>query len=239
MKKKYIKHPLLTLIIYLILLALICSIIFIYYFANKLGSGLIKCAEDELNRLTSAIMSNCISKYLEQTEGISLITITRNNSGQIERIEYDTKVLNQTRAKILDILDDDLDHLVRGDIEAIGLNLNKISDEYYERTKEGIIFTVSIGSSLGNPFFSNLGPKIPLNLTTVGDTSAEITTNIKEYGLNNALLEISIILKATTIIHMPFLSKKVTVINTIPLSIELIQGTIPNQYLNYTLPTPS
>ena len=224
-----------TFTIYLITITIICAIIFIYYFANKLGPNLIKCAEDELNRLTSIIMSNCISKYLEQTGQLNLITISRNNNNEIERIQYNTKILNETRAKILSILDDDLDHLVSGDIEATDLNLNKISNEYYEKTPKGIIFTVSIGSATGNPFFANLGPKIPLNLTTVGDTTAEITTNIKEYGLNNALLEISIILKATTIIHMPFLSKEVTVINTIPLSIELIQGVIPSNYLNYNL----
>lgn len=184
-------------------------------------------------------MSNCISKYLEQTGELDLIDITRNNNKEIERIQYNTKILNQTRTQILDILDDDLDHLVRGDIEATDLNLNKISDEYYERTREGIIFTVSMGSATGNPFLANLGPKIPLNLATVGDTAAEITTNITEYGLNNALIEISIILKATTIIHMPFLSKEVTVESTIPLAIELIQGTIPAQYLNYNLTSTS
>lgn len=229
------KHPLLTFIIYLIIIAITCSFLFIYYFANKLGPGLIRCAEDELNRLTSIIMTNCISKYLEQTGELNLLTITRNNNQEIERIQYNTKILNQTRARILEILDDDLDHLVRGEIAATNLNLNKLSDEYYERTSEGIIFTVSMGSATGNPFFANLGPSIPLNLKTVGDTTADITTNITEYGLNNALVEISIILKATTIIHMPFLSKEVTVTNTIPLNIELIQGTIPGQYLNYNL----
>ena len=229
----YPKHPLLTLSLYLTLAAITISLIFIYYFATKLGSGLIKCAEDELNRLTNLVMTNCINKYLDQTDNLNLIVITRNSNQEVERIQYDTKILNQTRAQILEILDDDLDHLVRGDIVATDLNINKLSEEHYERTSEGIIFTVSMGSATGNPFFANLGPKIPLNLKTVGDSTATITTNITEYGLNNALVEISITLKVTAIIHMPFLSKEVTVTNTIPLSIELIQGTVPGQYLNY------
>ena len=123
--------------------------------------------------------------------------------------------------------------MVKGDLTAIGLNLNKLSDEYYEKTSDGILFTVSIGSATGNPFFANIGPKIPLNLQTIGDATAEITTNITEYGVNNALIEVSIQLEATTIIQMPFLSKEVTVRNTIPLTMEIIQGTIPGYYLNY------
>ena len=180
-------------------------------------------------------MNNCIKKYLEETENLNLLTIERHNNNEIKRIRYDTKILNHTRTKIIDMLEIDLDNLVKGNLDKIDLNINKISNEYYERTNSGIIFTVSTGSITKNPLLSNLGPKIPLNLKSVGDATAEITTNIKEYGLNNALIEISIILKATLIIHMPFLSKEVTITNTIPLNLELIQGVLPNYYSNYNL----
>ena len=228
MKKK---PPILTLSLYLITITIACAIMFIYFFTKQLGSGLIDCAEDEVKHLTSLIMSNCIKKYLEETPNLNLIEIERKNNST-ERIQYNTKILNQTKTRVLDMLEVDLDYMTDGNLEKIGLNLNKLSDEYYEKTEKGILFMVSIGSSTGNPFFSNLGPKIPLNLKTIGDATADITTNITEYGLNNALIEISIKLEATTIIHMPFLSKEVTVTNTIPLTMELIQGTVPGYYIN-------
>ena len=221
--------------LYLVTITIIIALFLIYYFHKQLGPGLIKCAEDEINHLTSQIMNNCIKKYLEETEDLNLLTIERNNNNEIKRIRYDTKILNHTRTKIIDMLEIDLDNLVKGNLDKIDLNINKISNEYYERTNSGIIFTVSTGSITKNPLLSNLGPKIPLNLKSVGDATAEITTNIKEYGLNNALIEISIILKATLIIHMPFLSKEVTITNTIPLNLELIQGVLPNYYSNYNL----
>ena len=228
MKKK---PPIITFSLYLITITIICATIFIYFFAKQLGTGLIDCAEDEVKHLTSLIMSNCIKKYLDETPNLNLITIERNNNS-IERIQYNTKILNQTKAKILDMLEVDLDYMTDGTLDKIGLNLNKLSDVYYEKTEKGILFMVSIGSSTGNPFFSNLGPKIPLNLKTIGDATADITTNITEYGLNNALIEVSIKLETITIIHMPFLSKEVTTTNTIPLTMELIQGTVPGYYIN-------
>lgn len=224
-------RSLLTFSLYLITIAIICSIIFIYYFAKKVGPGLIECAEDEVNQLTNLVMNNCIKKYIEENEPLNLLTIDKNNNQEIERIKYNTKILNQTRTKIIEMLDTDLDYMVKGKLESTNLNLNKLSDEYYEKTNEGIIFMVSIGSSTGNPFFANLGPKIPLNLQVIGNTTADITTNITEYGLNNALIEVSIILTTTIKIHMPFLSKEVTTTSTIPLIMEIIQGTIPNYYL--------
>ena len=229
--KKY--HSLFTFCLYLITIAIICSIIFIYYFHKQLGPGLIECAEDEVKHLASLIMNNCVRKYIEETNDLNLIKIWKNNNQEIERIHYDTKILNQTRTKILDMLETDLDYIKEGNLKAIDLNLNKLSNEYYEKTNNGIIFMVSIGSSTGNPFFANLGPKIPLNLQTIGEASSNITTNITPYGMNNALIEVSIELEITIIIHMPFMSKEVTIKNTIPLTIEIIHGSIPSYYLNY------
>lgn len=230
MKKK---PPILTFSLYLLAITITCAVIFIYFFTKQLGSGLIDCAEDEVKHLTSLIMNNCIQKYISQTDNLNLLTIERTNDETIERIQYNTKILNQTRTKILDMLETDLDYMVQGKIDKIGLNLNKLSDDYYEKTNDGILFMVSIGSSTGNPFFANLGPKIPLNLKIIGDATADITTNITEYGMNNALIEVNIKLEATTIIHMPFLSKEVTITNTIPLTMEIIQGSIPGYYYNY------
>ena len=224
-------HSLLTFSLYLIAITIICAFIFIYYFSKQLGPRLIECAEDEVNHLSSLIMNNCVHKYLSEIDTTNLITIERNSNQEIKRIQYDTKILNQTRTQILDKLEIDLDHLVEGNIEDIGLNLNKLSNEYYEKTKDGIIFMVSVGSSTRNPFLANIGPKIPLNLQTIGDATGEITTNITEYGMNNALIEVSIELEATIIIQMPFLSKEVITKNKIPLSIEIIQGSIPGYYL--------
>ena len=46
------------------------------------------------------------------------------------------------------------------------------------------------------------------------------------------MLEIYINTKITTLIQMPFLSKEVTIKNKIPLTIEIIQGNIPEYYID-------
>ena len=222
----------LTFILYLISIAVVCSFLFICYFNKKLGPGLITCAEDEVNHLTTLVMNNCIKKYVNQTDNLDILKIERNDQNNIERIHYDTKILNQTTTQITSMLEMDLDDMVKGNLEKIGLNLNKLSDEYYEKTNKGILFTISMGSVTGNSLLANIGPKIPLNLSVVGDVTTKIDTKIKEYGLNNALVEVNIKLKVTTVIQMPFMSKKVTTKNTIPLTMEIIQGNIPNYYLN-------
>lgn len=180
-------------------------------------------------------MNNTIRKYIEQEDNLTLLKIERNTNNEIERIQYDTKILNQTKIEITTLLETDLEYMVKGKFNEIDLNLNKLSDEYYEKTKDGILFTVSMGSATGNSLLANIGPKIPLNLKVVGDVLTQIDSKITEYGMNNALIEINLTLEATTVIHMPFLSKKVTVKNTIPLTMEIIQGNIPDYYLGNNL----
>lgn len=233
MKKK---HSLLNLILYIIAISLFCSIGFIYYFNKKLGPGLIECAENEIERLTTIVMNNCIRKYISTNPNPqNILKITRNNRNEIELIQYDTNILNQTTTTITSMLEQDLDYMVKGQFDQLNLNLKNISDNYYEKINDGILFTVSMGSSTGNSLLANIGPKIPLNLSIVGDALTNIETKITEYGMNNAMIEVFVKLEATTVIHMPFLSKKVTIETTIPLTMEIIQGNIPNYYLESTL----
>lgn len=233
MKKK---KSLLGLCFNLFIVALLCSIGFIYYFNRKLGPSLIECAENEVRRITTLVINNGIRKYIGSTTNLDkIIQITRNNQNEIELISYNTTQVNQMLSQITTILEDDLGYMVKGDFEEINLNLNNISDAYYSKINDGIIFSVSFGSATGNSLLANVGPKIPLNLSLVEGVMTDVDTKITEYGMNNAMLEVFIKVSATTVIQMPFLSKQVKVESKIPLTMEVIQGNLPNYYLGNSL----
>lgn len=183
-------------------------------------------------------MNNCIHKYIELNKAqADILKITRNNHNEIELISYDTKKVNEMTTTITKMLEDDLNYMTKGDFDKININLNNISDAYYSKINDGIIFSVSFGSATGNSLLANIGPKIPLNLKIAEDTIANINTKVTEYGINNAMIEVFIKLEATTVIHMPFMSKKVKVENSIPITMEIIQGKIPSYYLGSNLTT--
>ena len=219
----------LTIILYLILISLILSIIFIYYFQKQLGNSLITCAENNVKEITTIVINNGIKKYQHISNINNILNQEKNNQGEITHIEYNTKIINEEKQKITDILEKDLQLMIKGDFQK--LDLKNITDIYYEKINNGIIFSIPIGTATGNLLLSNLGPKIPLKLKLVGEINTNIKTNIKEYGLNNALIEIYLETKTTTVIQMPFLSKKITIKNNIPLTMEIIQGYIPGYML--------
>ena len=96
--------------------------------------------------------------------------------------------------------------------------------------KKGIITKIPLGVITGNSLLSNLGPTIPIRLHYVGDVNSNITTEITPYGINNAMVKIGVNLQVTAQIILPFSTEKMALECDIPLSIKMIQGSVPNYY---------
>ena len=223
------KNNLLTIILYIHLLALIVAIIFIYHFEKKLGPDLIKCAENQVRQLATIVTNNSIKEYNNQKKINDLLTIEKNNNKEITRVEYNTNKINLITSDITNLLEKDLINMTKGHFN--NLKLNNITDNYYEEINKGTVLVIPIASATGNHLLANIGPKIPLKLKLVGEVNTNIESKVKEYGLNNALIEIYAKTKSTIYIQMPFLSKEITITNKIPLTMEMIQGSIPEYYI--------
>ena len=168
MKKKVSK---LTVILYLLLISLICSCIFIYYFEKKLGPNLITCAENEVRYLATQVINNSIKKYHKNNNKINFFEMEKNSQKEITLVKYNTKEINKATTIITEILEKDLLNLTKGNIKELDLNLNTITQEYYEKINDGVIFTISSGASTGNSLLANIEPKIPLKLKLVGEVN--------------------------------------------------------------------
>lgn len=91
---------------------------------------------------------------------------------------------------------------------------------------------MAITTIFDNPLLSNLGPRIPVRIFMLGSTSSNINTKITNYGINNALIETSIVIDLKLQIVLPYKTEKVSFQNSIPISLKLIQGIVPNYYFN-------
>ena len=96
----------------------------------------------------------------------------------------------------------------------------------------GVIAEIPFGVIFGNSLFSNIGPKIKLRLNLLGDITSNIETEVKPYGINNAYVELRIRLEVTARVVLPFASEKIIISNVIPLSMNIVQGSIPESYIS-------
>ena len=78
----------------------------------------------------------------------------------------------------------------------------------------------------------NLGPKIPVKLSLVGDVVTGFSTDVTEYGINNALIKLMIDVKVDTRIILPIISEEINIDASIPIAMKVVQGKIPDYYMN-------
>lgn len=227
------KHRILkkNIFIFSLLLLFISLIFIIDYIGNKITPGVISYAESELEKFTTRIINSVISTEIEKFQIEELFIITKDNNDYIKTIDYNPIVVNS----ILSNITTKVDRLLRN-VEN-GENLFELSDEILEnydieKLKKGIIFEMAITTIFDNPLLSNIGPKIPIKIFMLGSTSSNINTKITNYGINNALIETSIIIDLKLQIVLPYKTEKVSFQNSIPISLKLIQGIVPNYYFN-------
>ena len=76
-----------------------------------------------------------------------------------------------------------------------------------------------------------LGPKIKIKSEMVGSIISNIETEVKPYGINNAYVETRIFLEVIAKIYLPFVTKDVKISNVIPISMNIVQGSVPQGYI--------
>ena len=127
----------------------------------------------------------------------------------------------QTNLKLLE--DGKIDEMDVGDV---------LSNYDQEKLREGVVYQIPSGVVFGNSLLANLGPKIPVRLNLYGDISSEIQTTITNYGINNAMLEASVVMTLEERVILPFVSKQIKIESRIPIAMKLIRGNIPEYYFN-------
>lgn len=218
---KILKNISYLIIIFIITLTL--SYFLTKYYSKKITKPIYSYAESEAKRLTTTIINDAISKQNLQYNEDKLYTIEKNNKGEIQLINFNTKEVTILLSNITKSIEDNIENINNKDYKIDSRNIIK--------AKDGLIYELPIGAVTGNIFLNSLGTKIPLKLQIIGDVISEVDSNVSEYGLNNALLKIDIKTTINTRIIAPFTSKEMTFTNRIPLSIKVIQGTVPNYYL--------
>lgn len=238
-KKLTRKHFLFLIFITLI----ICLYLSFIYINNKVSPILLEYAEAEVSKLTSVLLGKAVTTEINDIIDVeNLYIVERNNEGNIESIDYNSKEVNKILIASVTAISTNIKYLSEGKIDKVTMGdfLENFYDEYdAAKLKDGVIFEIPMGTIFKNPFLSNLGPKIPVKFYLIGDVTSRLETNINSFAINSAYIETNLNLKVSLKITLPINYKLIEVQNKIPLAIKVIQGKIPEVYLNgYNQNTP-
>ena len=201
-------------IIVIIFFILIFTFISLYFYDKKVSNVLIKYAKIESKKVGIDIISKGVSdeivKVLDRND---IFSVDKDNNGNIELIHYNTKVVNE----ILSVTS-----------KVVMNNFKEI-----EEKNEGIVSYIPMGIVTNNLFLENLGPKVPVKLSPVGNVLTSLKTDVKNYGVNSALVQISVRIEANVDILIPLKTGEIKIVNEVPVSIKIIEGNVSSFLSSY------
>ncbi len=215
-----------------ILIIIILGIIFsLNYIGNHITPIIENYAEKQAKKVAINIIIQAADPNLLKIDNLELFKETKDG------IEYNTVILSKLLERISKNVRLYLKKIEEGKIDGLDItnldtNVNK------SKLKNGIVYEVPMGVIFNNGLLANLGPKIPVKLNLVGDITTDIKTSVKEYGINNAVIQISVKVSVTEQVVIPFSKKEITIETDIPIALRLIKGEVPSYYMSpYTLST--
>ena len=212
-KKKFDTY--FTFVIIIISLSLFFTFVIINYLSKKANEILYPLAVSETRKVVTTIINSACDHLLINN---NLYTMVKDGNDEIKMINYDsvevTKIINNVTYSV----EKKIKEFEDGKINYYG-------------DKNGIVAIIPFGIIFDSPFLNNLGPKIKLRLNLLGDIMSNIETEVKPYGINNAYVEVRISLTVTARIILPFVTENVVISNVIPISMNIVQGNVPEGYI--------
>ena len=196
---------------------LILNFIIIFVLANiilgilnkRIVPILVKEANVDAKKSSINILRNAglyqINELLDVKE---VYSITKNNKGEIESVDFNIPVLNEA-------------------LIIIAKNVrNKLKEE--ENNNNKMLYNMPLGLVSNNFLFYQTGPKVPVKIKYKGNVTLDLKTRVKDYGINSALIEIYIEASVIQTAVVPFKSDDIKVKADIPIVLKVIKGTNSN-----------
>lgn len=238
--KRRRKHKNSLNIVILIIMIIIVFIVFLLDMFNKKAlPQLISYSEIEVKKIISSVINSTVIEETYKNNNINdLFIIDYDNNYNVINIDFNSKYVNQILANTYKSVEKNLYYLETGQVEKLNLynsNLNK----YNDKLKKGIIYELPSGIIVNNTILNNILPKIPVKINLIGNTFCRLDTDIKPYGINNALLTVNVVVEVEIKILLPFVSSNFKAVESIPILMKIIEGSVPSYYFDGYLSSPT
>lgn len=204
---------------------------FLGFIDKRLNTILSGYIDSEVERVAYYVVEEVMRK-IDYNKYDNLLNIIRNPDGSIENVSYNTIEINKLKNEILMLSKKEFLNIEKGQIDDNSFVQQQFGKNRYKHINKGYLCEVNFSSIRGSTLFGNVGASIPIKLSFMGYNSVDMDINIKEYGINNVMVELFIVLNLNSIVTMPLNSKNHSVIVREPISIELIKGNLPSYYFN-------
>lgn len=200
----------------------------LFFIDNRLNQIFVDYIDIEVKKICNNIISNAINNYISNEDNTKFL-VKNYNAGDSGNLSYDTEKLNKFSSGFSKYLNN-----VLTDVDIGNLNDNfsnsRFNNYNLSSIRNGFLCNISLGSINKSTLFSSLGPKIPIRMVFSGNFNTDIDIQVEEYGINNVIVKIYLIININERAILPLTSKKSELIIREPIAVDIIKGEIPNYY---------
>lgn len=218
--KKTIEISNIDKIIVIFIIVIASTFIRIKTFSIKSNSILLNFAKNQSTKIATTIINISLKKILED-DMTEVMQIKSDKYGNVLRIDFNNKKVNRLNYQINNSILSSIKSFENGKIKNLDVNYLDERD---------LIYKVPIGIIYDIPILVDISAKIPIKTSLLSNVESSILTRVKEYGINNSLIEIYAKITLNVQVILPFSSEIVKVIKEIPIDSKVVQGKIPQYY---------
>lgn len=227
-KPKLRKHKMVPLLI----ATIIIMVSFFFYFINaRLTPIYLDYAAIQTEKIASHVINQAISERIVNVLDINdVIEEVPTGSSNSSMVKFKTEVINRIAADVRNSIEENLEEVEKGNLEKLPLDENIEYNPLRMEEEGGVVFFVPLAQAANLPILGNLGPKIPIRFHVIGDAQVNTAPYIEEFGINNAYIEINVVVKVQVKIIVPLATKSALIEQNIPVASGLVTGPVPNVF---------
>jgi sporulation protein YunB len=200
---------------------------------------LLNYAEMQTKKIATLVLNNAITKKIQDETSIQdFIQYVQTENG-VGMYSVNTQTINRIQADVVNLVQMNLKKVEQGNIALLETLIEDEIDFEALKNEEGVVFKVPLGQATNNAILGNIGPKIPIRFTLIGNVVPEISLTSKQVGINNTWVEAFIHLKINMQIIIPFATTITTIEQDILAGSGLIPGEVPQFYSGQNGVNPS
>ena len=204
----------------ILILIILLSFTILKLITKNISPIMMEYSKSKVKRLASLVINKGVTDdVLNIINTQELFIVDKSNNEEIITITLDPLMVNRIESSATDKVESILSLLEKNDQELLAKY--NINSEY---------FVIPSGMVFNSGLMANVGPLIPIKMKLIGNVKSEVITSLKEYGINNSLITVSVNITVELKVILPLTIDSVSITNSVPVAIKLIQGKVPNYY---------
>jgi sporulation protein YunB len=176
-----------------------------------------------------AINEAIINKLFDSIDMQDILVSKEDKDGNIVYAGVNQQIVNKVQNQSAIVVQEFLKEIEEGRIPK-SIESNELGLSKNHSNEPGVIMSIPLGQATENSLLANLGPKIPIKFTIVGDVNTDIEEKIETVGINNTWISINIIVTVKAKVVIPFATETATVTRPIQIMGQFIPGEVPIYY---------